>query len=603
MAVNYSQLQNAKLSDFQSNADLQKVFGTAYFGAGNESQISGLMSQWGSGARNFDSDKSYVLGQLGNLGGSDLRSSLDRYGNWNGSTNPADQANALTERNKGLASLKSLEDTWGGYGLDVKSLPNLQNYYTGFGATPGSGLNTKQTAVANAAGMGSADNVGNVPNILAGKITPQPGTPGYVDTSQPSPSTVNATPYTGAAQTANAGVQQGLVAAQASGPAPQDSGAGRAAVQSFMPGLQAPTFYKPDPNSQQVYDSTGKALDYNAYLAAGGKADFSNVKPGLPDTTAIEQQLAQDPGYQQLLKDQAEYNAVANQTKSLTDTYTQLSKDLGIPALNTELMNMKNIIDGSEDDIRQEIQKSGGFGTESQVLALTGARNKQLIKNYNNLLQVKTSAQDTLNTMIGLATQDRQFALSAITQKMQIDQQLIEYQDKMKTNAREALQKVIDSMGYKAVMTGDPWQDALTEKTLGLHPGGLAQLASIANKTNLKDYPVSYQEFLLAQQGGYKGNYNDYQNMDANRKASRSTTTNVTYNQAQDQTFQADVSQTTKNIASKVGGDGFISPSDWKRAYGDWTSAGHKGSDFVDSFRGYVNQNDPNYKQNYGVSF
>jgi hypothetical protein len=45
-------------------------------------------------------------------------------------------------------------------------------------------------------------------------------------------------------------------------------------------------FYKPDPNSQQVYDASGRALSYNDYIAAGGRADFSNVLnqalPGQP---------------------------------------------------------------------------------------------------------------------------------------------------------------------------------------------------------------------------------------------------------------------------------------------------------------------------------
>ena len=30
-------------------------------------------------------------------------------------------------------------------------------------------------------------------------------------------------------------------------------------------------FYKPDPNSQQVYDSNGNPLSYAQYIAAGGK--------------------------------------------------------------------------------------------------------------------------------------------------------------------------------------------------------------------------------------------------------------------------------------------------------------------------------------------
>lgn len=37
------------------------------------------------------------------------------------------------------------------------------------------------------------------------------------------------------------------------------------------------SFYKPDPNSPQVYDASGKPLSYEQYIAAGGRPDFSNV--------------------------------------------------------------------------------------------------------------------------------------------------------------------------------------------------------------------------------------------------------------------------------------------------------------------------------------
>lgn len=42
-----------------------------------------------------------------------------------------------------------------------------------------------------------------------------------------------------------------------------------------------------------------------------------------------------------------------------------------------------------------------------------------------------------------------------------------------------------------------------------------------------KDLPVSYREYQLAKQEGFKGSYNDYQTMDANRKAVRTSTTNI----------------------------------------------------------------------------
>lgn len=203
--------------------------------------------------------------------------------------------------------------------------------------------------------------------------------------------------------------------------------------------------------------------------------------PKGPDFTGIEQQLAQDKGYQQLLETKAEYNNVANQSKSLLDTYNQMVKDAGIPGINAELLNAQKIIDGTEEDIRREVQAVGGFATESQVMALASARNKQLIKNYNNLLATKQMAMETINNSINLASQDRNFALQAISQKMQFDQQINEYRDKFVNNAKEGYDRIVKAVGYGglyASLQNNPTELALVEKTLGLPSGGLAGLAA-----------------------------------------------------------------------------------------------------------------------------
>lgn len=273
--------------------------------------------------------------------------------------------------------------------------------------------------------------------------------------------------------------QEGLNKALESGtPPPQDAGEARSQIQQYQP-QAANTFYKPSEGSDQVYNAKGQKLSYDDFIAQGGKADFSNVQAGLPQNAALNNQLEVDPGYQALLQARKEYNDVSNQRMSLTEEYDQISKKLGIDSINTELMNMKNVIEGSEDDLRTEITKAGGFATESQVQALTMARNKQLVKNYNNLLETKQMAMETLNTMIGLAAQDRQYAQQVALQKFQIETQVIEYKDKMKQNAANTLFKIAETYGYGALASGDPWQDALTEKTLGLPSGGLAQLGTM----------------------------------------------------------------------------------------------------------------------------
>lgn len=272
---------------------------------------------------------------------------------------------------------------------------------------------------------------------------------------------------------------------------------------------QSKTFTQTDPNDPTLSNDRGEKVDKATYLAQGGKPDFSNVQKGFqnalasgqqapqtggearglvdslmpqtgPNTSVVEQQLAQDPDYAALLQTKKEYDDVVNQRTSLTQEYSQMVKKMGINALNTELMNMKNVIDGTEDDIRNEVTKAGGFATDSQVLALTLGRNKQLVKNYNNLLETKQMAMEQVNTMMNLSVQDRQLASQAIMQKMQINGQILEYKDKMKQNAIAGFERIVSRMGYDglAQMTnGDPYYTSMIEKTMGLGNGGLQQLA------------------------------------------------------------------------------------------------------------------------------
>ena len=111
-----------------------------------------------------------------------------------------------------------------------------------------------------------------------------------------------------------------------------------------------------------------------------------------------------------LFKSFQDYINPINQRKSLTETYNQMLKDSGVQAIDTELINMKRIIEGTTDDIRQEVQSAGGMATESQILALSASRNKQLIRNYNTLLETRNAKEKYLQTAIGLEQQDRQAA-------------------------------------------------------------------------------------------------------------------------------------------------------------------------------------------------
>lgn len=233
--------------------------------------------------------------------------------------------------------------------------------------------------------------------------------------------------------------------------------------------------------------ATAQASGVQAPVAGNGASVISPYVPPTtaePDNSAMEMTLAQDPGYQALLQMRKEYTDTMNQQTSLADEYNKIIKKSGLQAINTQLINTKNVIEGTEDDIRNEVTKAGGFATDSQVMALASARNKVLIKNYNNLLDTKQMIMENVNTMMGLAQQDRQNAIQVMNQKMNIDSQIIDYAQKMQTNAQNQYQKIADQVGYAglAQMTkGDPYYTSLVEKGLGLNPGGLAQLAAQPN--------------------------------------------------------------------------------------------------------------------------
>lgn len=193
--------------------------------------------------------------------------------------------------------------------------------------------------------------------------------------------------------------------------------------------------------------------------------------------------LQSNAAHQQYLNDYAAYQSSQNQQQSLVQQYQTMSQQLGIPALDTQLLNMKTVMDGSEQDIRDEITKAGGFATNSQVLALTDARNKTMITNYNNLLQTRNNMQNNLTTMMGLSEQDRAAASAQIDKQLNFDTQQETYADKMLSNAQDSLKNSATTMGWNgilqaAVASGDPQAIARINSTMG--PG--FDLQAAANK-------------------------------------------------------------------------------------------------------------------------
>ena len=274
---------------------------------------------------------------------------------------------------------------------------------------------------------------------LAGTNIPQQP---QVDTGQPSPQTVQSQPFTNPAI-----------------PAPGQPG--QTTGSKFQQGFN------------QANASLGGTTPPTPVQGASLVNQYSPTRTNNVASSFIQS----DPQIDNMVTAWQEYISPANQRTSLSNSYKQMVKDSGIEALDMALINTKNVIEGTEDDIRREIQGAGGFGTESQVLALANSRNKSLIRNYGVLLDTKNAKERYLQSTIQLEEADRKSADERFEQSFNMGMQIADYGQKMRRNAIESLDRVRATIGWAGVLEAtrnDPYEAHLIEKAYGLPAGGLA---------------------------------------------------------------------------------------------------------------------------------
>lgn len=255
-----------------------------------------------------------------------------------------------------------------------------------------------------------------------------------------------------------------------------------------LPGGQVPTGFKS--KFETGFNQANKDLGDKAkdVTSAQGTALTSQYSPAKRNDIAGAF-VQSDPFVAGLVKTFQDYISPQNQRSSLADTYKTMLKDTGIQDIDTELLDIKNVIEGSEEDLRTEITKAGGFATESQVQALTNARNKLLIKNYNTLLDTRNAKEKYLQTAIGLEAQDRQSADQRFESAFNMGTQLATLHQQMNNNARSQMQWLTTNMGFDGLYDatgGDPYTMSLVEQTLGLPQGGLLSAANQAQLAKIQ---------------------------------------------------------------------------------------------------------------------
>ena len=204
-----------------------------------------------------------------------------------------------------------------------------------------------------------------------------------------------------------------------------------------------------------------------------------------PQKTAMDGYFAMNPIEKTLYDQINQLLSTPNTTTSFKDEYAKLQTETGLPALNTELMNIKNIMDGTEDDIRAEVEKSGGFATESQVQALVGARNKTLIKQANNLQQQIALKNDYVDHLMQFSEMDRAEVEKQVDRKLGLTEKLAAIQEKITGAAKDNYEKIIENIGYKGfadLFKDNPTGMKQAEQILGLPAGTLKNEALMATQ-------------------------------------------------------------------------------------------------------------------------
>ena len=268
---------------------------------------------------------------------------------------------------------------------------------------------------------------------------------------------------------------------------------------------QLPNVFPVDPNAiskryEQAVNNAKAAGVTSPSDYTGANEMYKNFLPDQQGTSVVDDFVSKDPYLGSVIKSFQDYMGQQNQRTSLVDTYKSLLKESGVQEIDTELINMKKVIEGTEDDIRTEVTKAGGFATDSQVIALGNARNKQLIKNYNTLLETRNSKEKYLDNIMSLTSQDRQEADKRFEIQMNFGTKIAEINQTMKKSAVETIDRLQKAMGWDGIWNATGGNQQLIsqlERTYGLPAGGLFVAARQADIDRYNKETKDSQEMAL----------------------------------------------------------------------------------------------------------
>jgi hypothetical protein len=232
----------------------------------------------------------------------------------------------------------------------------------------------------------------------------------------------------------------------------------------------------------EKYRQLFEAINKGEAPASGGQARqvLNQATSNLPSSTPTDQPYQPTPQFTQVgqpvLEQYAQQaikarNEVAEKGRTLELLKTSLSQEMG--KLDLEAMNIQNIIFGTPDDIAKEISKGGGFASKAVISALSDAKSKDLLKQYNSIQMGKAAMANELGARIGLAGADLNYAQT----KYETAADAMKTYESIQKTQEDKIKTLVSNVGYSGLanlLQDDPYSVSLAEKSLGLPLGTLS---------------------------------------------------------------------------------------------------------------------------------
>lgn len=185
------------------------------------------------------------------------------------------------------------------------------------------------------------------------------------------------------------------------------------------------------------------------------------------------------------------------QKQTLLDEFQKMSPDPGVASLSADqmqLLDFNRIMEGTEDDIRQEIGKAGGFATESQVQALTGARNKTLLKKAQFLQDQIQMKEHYVDQIMHFTELDRSEVDKQVSNQLGLYEKEADIAVDMDKAATQNYQDIVKNIGYDGLANsfkGNTQMQNYAESKLGLPKGSLSNSAFLATSQTIGQQQVA----------------------------------------------------------------------------------------------------------------